>query len=247
MFKPAKHCEKSQGFRLQAHWLVAVGVGLIYFTPISSALSQAIPNEKEEEMVYRLFYDSQEKYSYDVKYLDGDFDKVLTVDLTPDEGRTIRSFNMYAGRAIDGSHLPRKVMLEGPKRKITDYYSAGAFLVDAKFKTVVDELEPDTHQFFPVELVWKDSSLAGERYWFFPCNRLDTVDCEKTTKKKRNLWSQRGDGEIIFNKSKIGTHHIWIDKFMTSDIGVLVSDEMHDALVAAGVTGMGFNAFQNSE
>lgn len=198
-------------------------------------------------MVYRLFYDSQEKYSYDVKYLDGDFDKVLTVDLTPDEGRKIRSFDMYAGRAVEGSHLPKKVMLEGPKRKITDYYSAGAYLVDAKLKTVVDELEPDKHQFFPVELVWKDSSLAGERFWFFPGNRLDTVDGEKTTKKFRNLWPFSGEGEFVFSRSKFGNHHIWIDRFMTSMVGILISDEMHDALVAAGVTGIGFNAFQNSE
>ncbi|WP_425462422.1 imm11 family protein [Maritalea mobilis] len=139
----------------------------------------------------------------------------------------------------------------GPKRDLTDVNIAGAYLVDEKFKDVVDELEPDTHQFFPVELFWSDGSSAGQRYWFFPCNRLDTVDEERTTKKRRGkLWHPgrdfENDGQFVFNRSQINGHHIWIDRFMVGIIGILMSNQMHDALLAEGVTGMGFNKFEET-
>ncbi|MCP4183428.1 MAG: hypothetical protein GY761_08930 [Hyphomicrobiales bacterium] len=198
-------------------------------------------------MVYRFFQDDQEMYSYETVRLDGDLYKVGPVDLTQDDGLEINPFSTYAGRAVDPTHLPTKVKVKGPKRNITDVYMGGGYLVDGKFKDVVEQLEPDVHQFFPVELFWSNDTSAGQRYWFFPCNRLDTVDRDKTTKLFRNLWYPRGGGEFVFSRNLIGKHHIWIDKFMVSTIGILMSNEMHDALVAAGITGMGFESFEETD
>lgn len=148
---------------------------------------------------------------------------------------------------MDPLHLPTKVEPEGPKRELSDYLEATSYLVDQKFKDVVEALEPSVHQFFAVDVLWSDGELAGNRYWFFPCNRLDTVDREKTTKVFRSLWDPTSDGSFVFSKSQIGKHHIWIDKFMVSIMGILMSNEMHDALVSAGITGMGFKEFEETE
>jgi len=198
-------------------------------------------------MVYRFFQADDEMFSYAVERLDGDLNKVGPVDVTQDDGAVIREYNTVAGRAIDPSHLPTKVEIKGPKRGITDVYLAGGTLVDEKFRSIVEALEPGVHQFFAVDLLWSDGSSAGSRYWFFVCNRLDTVDREKTTKNFRNLWSNRGDGEFIFNRGQIGGHHIWVDKFTTPFMGILMSNEMHDALVEAGITGIGSNFFEETD
>jgi hypothetical protein len=201
---------------------------------------------KQQQMVYRFFQSDDEVYSYGSIRLDGDLKKVGPVDTTPDEGRRIESHMKSAGRPIDPTHLPTKIKVEGPKRNLPDVYEAGAKVVDEKFRAVVEELEPGVHQFFPVELLWSDGSSAGQRYWFFVCNRLDTVDREKTTKEFRNLWKSRGNGEFVFNRGQIGDHHIWIDKFMASS-DPLMSNAMHDALVAAEITGMGFQEFSETD
>ncbi|MCP4185247.1 MAG: hypothetical protein GY761_18385, partial [Hyphomicrobiales bacterium] len=73
---------------------------------------------------------------------------------------------------------------------------------------------------------------------------------EKTTKEFRGLWDPgddyEKDGKFVFNRRQIDGRHIWIDKFMTSTMGILISNEMHDALMAAKITGMGFNSFEET-
>ncbi len=78
-------------------------------------------------------------------------------------------------------------------------------------------------------------------------HRLFHADREKTTIEFRNIWRSSSDGGLVFSSSKIGRHHIWIDMFMSSTIGVLISNRMHDALVSAGLPGLGFNSDAETE
>lgn len=198
-------------------------------------------------MVYRLFHHNQEVHSYESRLLDGDLDKVSVIDTSQDQGSKIRPFSLYAGRAVDPAHLPRRVEIEGPQRPLTDYYQGSGLWVVDRFKNVVEDLEPGVHQFEPFDLYWKNGVFADRRYWFFPGNRLDSVDREKTTKTFRNIWKSAGDGVFVFSRSKIGSHHIWIDMFMSSIVGALVSNKMHDALVSADLTGLGFEEFDETD
>jgi hypothetical protein len=42
---------------------------------------------------------------------------------------------------------------------------------------------------------------------------------------------------IVFNRAKIGNHHVWIDKRVVGEF-IWVSDAFHDAANAAGLIGL---------
>lgn len=199
-------------------------------------------------MVYFLSHKSDEVYSYGMKALDGDVDKIQPTDLSRDAGVRIRANYVYTGRPFEKDYIPTRLELEGPKRKITDIYSGYGLFVDEKFRVAVEEFEPGVHQFFPVEFVWKDGSHAGNRYWFVPCSRLDTVDRQKTTFEFRNVWFLDGsqDKQLIFSRSQIGDHHVWIDKFVVMP-SPLISEALKAKLDAIGLTGAHYQHFPETD
>lgn len=195
-------------------------------------------------MVYFLSHDNDEVYSYTYRALDGDVSKIQAVDLTRDVGVRIRPGYSYYGRPFESENIPSKIELDGPKRTIPDIYSAYGLLVSEKFKSVVEKFEPNVHQFFPIELVWKDGSHAADRFWFVPCTRLDTVDRQKTTFEFRNIWFLDGskDKDLVFNRSQIGDHHVWIDKFIVMPTPA-ISETLKLELDAVGLTGAHYQQF----
>ncbi|MEI2296690.1 imm11 family protein [Ensifer sp. MJa1] len=199
-------------------------------------------------MVYFLSHKNEEIYSYSMTALDGDVDKIRPVDLTRDVGVRVRAGYAYAGRPYEKEHVPTCIELEGPKRTITDIYSGYGLFVDEKFRLAVEKLEPNVHQFFPIDLVWKDGSHAAHRYWFVPCNRLDSVDRAKTTFEFRGLWDIFGgpDKLLVFSRSQIGSHHAWIDKYIHAPMP-LISEALKAELEAAGVTGAHYNHFPETD
>lgn len=133
------------------------------------------------------------------------------------------------------------------ERQIPDLYDAYALFIGAKVKDVIESFEPDVHQFFPIEFVWEDGSHAADRFWFVPCNRLDTVDRAKTTFEFRNLWFLDGSKkELVFNRSQIGSHHVWIDKFIVMPTPA-ISEALKAALDAAGITGAHYQHFPETD
>jgi hypothetical protein len=96
------------------------------------------------------------------------------------------------------------------------------------------------HQFFPVAFVWEDGGHAADRFWFVPCNRLDSVDRKQTTFEFRGVWYLDGDQtkKLVFSRAQIGNSHAWMDKFIVASSGVWISEALKRQLEAAGVTGM---------
>lgn len=70
------------------------------------------------------------------------------------------------------------------------------------------------------------------------------VDRAKTSKEFRGIWDTQSFGKSVFRPARISGHHIWIDKLMISTVGILMSNELHAALVAAGITGVSFERFE---
>ncbi|CAN7321583.1 hypothetical protein LJR098_001654 [Rhizobium sp. LjRoot98] len=198
-------------------------------------------------MVYFLSHKSEEVYSYIYRALDGDVDKIRPIDVTRDVGVRIRPNYSYYGRPIEVAHVPTKIELSGPKRPILDIYDAFGLAVSVKIKDVIENFEPNVHQFFPIEFVWEDGSHAAHRFWFVPCNRLDTVDRAKTTFEFRNLWFLDGSKkELVFNRSQIGGHHVWIDKFIVMP-NPGISEALKAAFDAAGITGAHYQHFPETD
>lgn len=198
-------------------------------------------------MVYFLSAKNEEVYSYTYRALDGDVNKIQAVDLTRDGGIRVRSGYSYYGRPFEAEYVPTRIELSGHKRQIPDVYDPYGLQVNAKFKEVIERFEPGIHQFFPIEFVWKDGSHAADRFWFVPCARLDSVDRAKTTFEFRNVWFLDGSKkELVFNRSQIGGHHVWIDKFIVMPSPV-ISEALKAAFDEAGFTGAHYQHFPETD
>lgn len=206
---------------------------------------------KGRDMVFSIFCEDGEVYSYDYKALDGDIRKVKPIDMTFDRGKTKLPGPSMQGLKMDVTHLPTKLRWGGPKRELTDLQHGGvAFLVPEAFKEILERLEPGVHDFYPVELIWKDGTSAGKRYWFYPQHRLDTVDREKTTHTiGKGLWDldSNKSGKLVFSHKAIGDRHAWIDKLIPGGSIVFVSEAFKRELEAAGITGLGFRPYEETD
>lgn len=189
-------------------------------------------------MAHFLWYENDEIYSHPYRACDGDVSKISPVDLSQDDGVRIRPGSAYSGRAILPDNVPTIIELSGPKRKIPDVYQAVVLAVSENFKAAVEKLQPGVHQYFPIELLWEDGSLAAQRYWFVPVGRLDSVDRNETTYEFRGLWdiSSGRDKELVFNRSQIGGRHVWIDMFIHLPHPV-ISDALKAEFDKAGISG----------
>jgi hypothetical protein len=137
-------------------------------------------------MAYDLYEDENDAYTFDIKQIGGNFSEIEPVDLTPDGGTLIDRVSSYTvGRAVKTDRIPTALVIGGRKRKLRDYLRTigGVAAVTDQFKAIVEELEPGAHQFIPVDLLWKDGTLAAKRYLLFVGKRLDTTDRERTTLK----------------------------------------------------------------
>ncbi len=209
-----------------------------------------VPEHEDRRMVYNLICDSGELLSYDHKAIDGDIKKVKPVDMMDDGGRIILPTRTAQGIKMENAHLPTKLRWRAPRRELADMqFAFGVNLVPKAFKDVLERLEPGVHDFYPVDLFWKDGSPAGSRYWFYPQHRIDTVDREMTTYKLSPLWDSEGDESrnLVFNRRAIGNCHAWIDKFIADSGVVWISERFKQELEASDVTGLGFIPYDETD
>lgn len=179
--------------------------------------------------------------------------------LNPVNDGGVNGDSYHAGLPVDGANFPKWVKWSDPNGNPVPDFDGGPFLnVSEKAKAVIESLEPDVHQFFPVEYHDHKGKSHGTRYWFVPCNRLDTVDRNHTnmvlldglqwTSPKNvlrmgeslppNIDSTK-PSKYVFNLAAIGDHHIWRDKHIGG--GPWISDKMADALTGAALTGLRLN------
>jgi hypothetical protein len=176
--------------------------------------------------------------------------------LNPVNDGGVNGDSYHAGLAVDGANFPKWVKWSDPNGNPVPDFDVGPFLnVSEKAKTVIEGLEPSVHQFFPVEYQDHKGRSWGTRYWFVPCNRLDTVNGELSNMVlgKWGNWRpvkdlvRRGEpipdyadpkkpSKLVFNVESVGDHHVWRDKRL--DSGPWISDKMADALKRAALTGL---------
>ena len=187
------------------------------------------------------------QYSNYFEAIDGDPEKIKISDASPDGGRLIMPGTMTAGRPILPEHVPSKLRRGGPgieQQPLLDVNSwkAGTLLVPQVFKDILQDLEPDVHQFFPVKFFQGEANI-GEGYLFIICKRLDTLHdsaCWPGRDERGFLIAapDRTQTKAVFSKEKIKGHHAWVDKFAG---GPRISEEFARRLKAEELTGLVFN------
>lgn len=180
-------------------------------------------------------------------------------DPTPDGG-IYMSYGraLVSGRRIKLDHVPRQMIVENGSF-LVDYTSSNGFqIVTEKCKSIVELVEPGVHQFVPFEAVDSRKSHVADLWIMIVCNRLDSVDRQRTTLVLRNgsIWCSASDmvrrgeeipegvdpsvpGKVFFDLSKIGSHHLWFDKHLGYQFPH-ISGALFDALTSADVSGASF-------
>lgn len=81
-----------------------------------------------------------------------------------------------AGVPLYGGALPKVVRWDEPAdNPPPDFDSTPTMNVSERARQIIELVEPGVHQFFPVDFIDRKDRLIETRYWFYICNRRDTI------------------------------------------------------------------------
>jgi len=210
-------------------------------------------------MVFGLNVKPEHGYYVEVAALDGDLKLVEIADKTPDGGLPLnRNYLWSAGRAVDPTHMPTRMEWRDRKKNpIPDVDNGLVLNVSDRAKALIEQFEPEIHQFLAVEY-FDTHGRRLERRWFFIANRrIDSLDHRMTTMILEDgvCWTPASDvlrrapdqipsgfdvnapSKMVFNRAQIGDAHIWCDKHLLNG-GPFISDAFAKARKSTGMTGL---------
>jgi len=133
-------------------------------------------------MVYSLHIVPACKFDIGFNLLDGYLNNIHVLDETPDGGTGLFSGGSVAsGRAVETANFPTKMRWEGGVRALPDFDDHHCLNVSEKAKDLIEQIEPNVHQFIPVEIINDRGKRIGRRFFLVVCNRVASLDHEKTT------------------------------------------------------------------
>jgi hypothetical protein len=205
-------------------------------------------------------------YGGGVEQLDGDFAKVRFVDNTPDGG--MLNIILGSGRPVKTEFMPTRMRWDEAAGPIPDFEISHALNISERAKALIERVEPDVHQFIPVDYLLRDGKLAEKRWFLVPGHRIDSTDHDRTTcvmiesrapdgrllsKHWRSVYDlvankqfdqipphlpHDTESELVFSSKKIGNRQLWMDMYLLSNKGPFMSDGLASAIVSAGLTGI---------
>ncbi|AOF92551.1 hypothetical protein BSY16_4992 (plasmid) [Sinorhizobium sp. RAC02] len=204
---------------------------------------------------------------------------IINQEIIDDEGRPIADWSRqirYVDGAFDGgagfqgqkkgvlgygiplipATLPNRIRFLATQRvrPLPDVlYQVPQYLATARFRDVVEAMEPGMHQLHPLTMMWKDDSAAPDRWIVHPTQRIDTADRTQTTyvftTNTARGWSWRDDpsrqdksipqARFVIDSSKVAGRHFWVDKYFLVPVH-FVSAEFRQACETAKITGLQF-------
>lgn len=134
------------------------------------------------------------------------------------------------GFPVPEAFAPPPVAHEIERAPLSDVFPmSGVFAVSEKFKSIIEEFEPNVHQFFPITLKRLRSrlklSVPDETYYILNvCQRFDAVFCgpDKRRPITRFETGEEAGKPVIsikgrtrtFSKQKIAGRHLWQGNIM---------------------------------
>ena len=200
--------------------------------------------------------------SYHLVPTDGDVEKVSLIDVTSDNAPGLKGtiLTFGCGRPIKNAFVPTKFRTTAKRKVLHQFFVAtgAGIVVSGIFKKIVERFEPETHQFFPIDLVSKNGEELEKMFMMVICNRLDTIDPGRTSFifKSNYAWinwddSNPNDAEekkhrkIILDSTKFCNHHLWVEKHLLSD-NFYVTEALGNALKAANIFGLGMKIIEET-
>ena len=197
--------------------------------------------------------------------IDGELSDVEVADLTPDEGGPIMRSSWHVGRAVKPDNVQTKLRRTGPpvsRAKLLDVnaQTGSLDLVCQTFKDIVEEFEPDVHQFFPMTYYnSKGTEVIGEGYFMVICQRISTLHetlCVppldergryKSTSVEESPDYQKRDKSLdrkMYSTSKIGGRHMWRD--IKNAGPFMFSNALGERLIAANLSGLVYWTYEEA-
>jgi hypothetical protein len=120
------------------------------------------------------------------------------------------------GCALDEDTVPTTIEWQSP-RGVQDFEDTIIIHVSERFMTLIEDMEPDVHQFVPFDLIDRRNALVAKRFCCQVCSRIDTVAPDDDG-RGRNMGGRR-----TFVPDRIGDRHFWIDPGMQQRL--MLSDD----------------------
>jgi len=156
--------------------------------------------------------------------------------LNPDVFRTI----LYPmEERIDPKMWNRIAVLRSSHKRLPDFFVVNACpIVGESFRGIVENLEPNVHQFIEVSIVDKRGAHRhGPFYLFMLLREIDSIIPEESNISIRRrfvggkeylTYIERGDPNFTLNSSIVGRAHIWREKMWST--GWFMSDTFAEGL-----------------
>lgn len=142
---------------------------------------------------------------------------------------------LRSGDAVSADLLPKRARLRTARRFIPRIgLLAGYWAVGQDFKDLVEEREPGVHQFFPIQIFYKDGRAVEEAFYILHIRR--SISALKLEQSNAALQSS-GIVQILFHplkivldRAKISGRHLWREEWYT-----YISDDLFAALLKKGL------------
>lgn len=174
-------------------------------------------------------------------------------DLMPINGRL-----WWSAVDIDDRFWPKRARMTTERKALPHWVGfCSMWGVSEDFRECVEELEPGVHEFREVEILRKDGSTFGKRFYATNLRTMvrDAIDWDRTTARSREAFgipildqpkSELSGRVIALRKAQIDGLHLWIPQESSSGTCWGVSDELHEMLVKRKLL-KGIHSFQVAE
>lgn len=127
------------------------------------------------------------------------------------------------GKRMSADMVPKQARELSKFKRIPDFVLIqGCWAVSQTFKCIVESLEQDIHQFFPIDLEYSSKTSESPNYYLlnicdpFDAVLLDQSDISWTTiRKNENVRVPHFKGvapRIVLSKVRISNRHMWFGK-----------------------------------
>lgn len=146
------------------------------------------------------------------------------------------------GDPVDPATVPRIGQAKRGKKMPDVCPMPGLNAVSSRFRDLVEELEPNVHQFFEIELREQGGTPIPGQYYTFNCpRRIDTILANESTLG----WEEMRNGmprpklphrDFSISRPARAGAHIWCENFLRV-MGIMVSDQFAAEVKKRELTG----------
>ena len=205
-------------------------------------------------MVYSIGWKNPFPTATKTEYLDGsrkdiDFEEM---DILRERLKYAGCDPLQEGFRIKQNGVSTKMVVGNADRLPLDSINFDLTAISPRLKEIIEHFEPDTHQFFPLDLYRpKEQEPFAQYYTLNICNRIDSVDAEHTTyefrgdyEKRAGIWDGSRDksAQLIFNMQQVGDREIWRDPWLSGHLA-WCTDDLGEAIAAGEFSGLSLRHF----